>query len=91
MNFGLIRFLPQIIIWKYPSMLKTAELLGHTERVLHLSLSPDGGTLVSAGGDETLRLWKCFTPDPRRKRMAECNKVKKEQQGGIGAARGGIR
>ena len=34
---------------------RTAELLGHTERVLHTPLSPDGSTLVSAGADETLR------------------------------------
>ena len=45
----------EIIIWKYPSMERTAELLGHTERVLHLSLSPDGSTVISAGADETLR------------------------------------
>jgi len=53
----------------YP-MVKTAELLGHTERVLHLGLSPDGTTLVSAGADETLRLWKCFVPDPTKKKQA---------------------
>ena len=45
----------EIIIWKYPSMEKTAELLGHQQRVLNLSLSPDGSTIVSAGADETLR------------------------------------
>ena len=45
----------EIIIWKYPSMERTAELLGHTERVLQLCLSPDGSTLISAGADETLR------------------------------------
>ncbi|QQP42188.1 Cell division cycle protein 20 -like protein, partial [Caligus rogercresseyi] len=32
----------QVTIWKYPSMTKTAELLGHTERVLHMALSPMG-------------------------------------------------
>ena len=37
-------------------MVKVAELLGHTERVLHTALSPDGSTLLSAGADETLRL-----------------------------------
>ena len=37
-------------------MMKVAELLGHTERVLNTALSPDGSTLVSAGADETLRL-----------------------------------
>ncbi|XP_023339199.1 cell division cycle protein 20 homolog isoform X2 [Eurytemora carolleeae] len=50
----------EINIWKYPSMTKIAELTGHTERVLHLCLSPDTSTLLSAGADETLRLWKCF-------------------------------
>lgn len=39
-------------------MMKVAELLGHTERVLNTALSPDGSTLVSAGADETLRLVK---------------------------------
>lgn len=34
----------QLIIWKYPTMVKSAELTGHTSRVLHLALSPDGET-----------------------------------------------
>uniref|UniRef100_A0A1B6CXB3 CDC20/Fizzy WD40 domain-containing protein n=3 Tax=Clastoptera arizonana TaxID=38151 RepID=A0A1B6CXB3_9HEMI len=58
----------QLIIWKYPSLTKTAELTGHTARVLHLSMSPDGSTVLSAGADETLRLWKCFLPDPTKKK-----------------------
>jgi len=58
----------EISIWKYPSMTKTAELLGHTERILHLAISPDGSTVVSGGADETLRLWRCFNPDPNKKR-----------------------
>jgi len=58
----------EVVIWRYPQMTRTAELLGHTERVLHTALSPDGSTLVSAGADETLRLWKCFTADPNKKK-----------------------
>jgi len=50
----------QITIWKYPTMVKQAELQGHTSRVLHLAMSPDGTTIVSAAGDETLRFWKVF-------------------------------
>jgi cell division cycle protein 20 (cofactor of APC complex) len=46
-----------LIIWKYPSMTSVAELLGHEQRVLHVSLSPDGSTVVSASADETLRFW----------------------------------
>lgn len=57
----------QLIIWKYPSLVKTAELTGHSARVLHLAASPDGSTVVSAGADETLRFWKCFASDSKRK------------------------
>jgi WD40 repeat protein len=31
-------------------------------------MSPDGSTVLSAGADETLRLWKCFAPDPVKKK-----------------------
>jgi cell division cycle protein 20 (cofactor of APC complex) len=48
----------QISIWKYPSMYKVTELNGHTSRVLYLSMSPDGHSIVSGAGDETLRFWK---------------------------------
>ncbi|KAK9462527.1 quinon protein alcohol dehydrogenase-like superfamily [Lipomyces oligophaga] len=50
----------QITIWKYPSMRQVTALLGHTCRVLYLSISPDGQTIVSGAGDETLRFWNVF-------------------------------
>ncbi|CUM65602.1 uncharacterized protein PRCAT00003250001 [Priceomyces carsonii] len=50
----------QIIVWKYPSMQQLAQLTGHTYRVLYLSLSPDGETIVTGAGDETLRFWNVF-------------------------------
>ncbi|GAB2264971.1 hypothetical protein Dimus_000042 [Dionaea muscipula] len=54
----------QLILWKYPSMVKTAELTGHTSRVLFMAQSPDGCTVASAAGDETLRFWNVFgTPE----------------------------
>lgn len=50
----------QIIVWKYPNLQQIAQLTGHTYRVLYLSLSPDGETIVTGAGDETLRFWNVF-------------------------------
>ncbi|CAN7041499.1 unnamed protein product, partial [Brassica rapa subsp. trilocularis] len=50
----------QLTLWKYPSMVKMAELSGHTSRVLSMAQSPDGCTVVSAAGDENLRFWNVF-------------------------------
>ncbi|XP_036206295.1 cell division cycle protein 20 homolog isoform X1 [Myotis myotis] len=61
----------QLVIWKYPTMVKVAELKGHTARVLSLAMSPDGATVASAAADETLRMWRCFELDPARRRERE--------------------
>jgi len=50
----------QLSIWKYPLLNKTHDLCGHTSRVLHTALSPDGTRVCSAAADETLRFWKVF-------------------------------
>ncbi|KAK3018896.1 hypothetical protein RJ639_005101 [Escallonia herrerae] len=50
----------QIMVWKYPSMAKVATLTGHGMRVLYLAMSPDGQTIVTGAGDETLRFWNVF-------------------------------
>ena len=50
-----------MIVWDISkNYSKLANLKGHTCRVLHMSLSPDGTTVVSAAGDQTLRFWKVF-------------------------------
>ncbi|CAL1374547.1 unnamed protein product [Linum trigynum] len=58
----------QIMVWKYPSLSKVATLTGHSLRVLYLAMSPDGQTIVTGAGDETLRFWNVFpsmkTPAP---------------------------
>ncbi|KAH7447391.1 hypothetical protein KP509_01G104700 [Ceratopteris richardii] len=54
----------QIVVWRYPSMSKLAMLTGHTFRVLYLAISPDGQTIVTGAGDETLRFWTVF-PSPK--------------------------
>jgi len=41
-------------------MEKIATLTGHTYRVLYLAMSPDGSTIVTGAGDETLRFWNIF-------------------------------
>ncbi|KAI0115479.1 WD40-repeat-containing domain protein [Nemania sp. FL0031] len=50
----------QIVVWKYPSMSQVVSLTGHTYRVLYLAMSPDGRTVVTGAGDETLRFWQVF-------------------------------
>jgi len=50
----------QLTVWKYPTMTKVTELNGHSSRVLHMAISPDGQQVASAAADETLRIWKCF-------------------------------
>lgn len=59
--------LNQIIVWRYPSMQKLATLTGHSLRVLYLAMSPDGQSVVTGAGDETLRFWNLF-PGPRTSR-----------------------
>lgn len=58
--------LNQLTIWRYPSLRRVADLTGHTSRVLHLCMSTDGQTVVSAAGDETIRFWRCFPPNEDR-------------------------
>jgi len=41
-------------------MTQIATLTGHTMRVLYLAISPDGQTIVTGAGDETLRFWSVF-------------------------------
>ncbi|XVF23920.1 hypothetical protein REPUB_Repub13aG0081600 [Reevesia pubescens] len=47
---------------------QVATLTGHSLRVLYLAMSPDGQTIVTGAGDETLRFWNVFpsvkTPTP---------------------------
>lgn len=53
-------------------MKKLATLTGHTFRVLYLSVSPDGQTLVTGAGDETLRFWNVFPPVKEPKPISSC-------------------
>jgi cell division cycle protein 20 (cofactor of APC complex) len=60
----------QLILWKYgngSNLTKVKELTGHTSRVLSTACSPDGSTVVSAAGDESLRFWDIFGAPPSRR------------------------
>ncbi|CAN0921168.1 Cell division cycle 20.1, cofactor of APC complex [Linum grandiflorum] len=50
----------QLILWKYPLMVKLFETPGITSRHLVMAPSPDGCTVASVAGDEKLTLWKMF-------------------------------
>jgi len=50
-------------------MEKIATLTGHTYRVIYLAMSPDGSSIVTGAGDETLRFWNIF-PKSRSNRGA---------------------
>ncbi|KAL4468303.1 hypothetical protein ABPG72_015839 [Tetrahymena utriculariae] len=67
----------QIIIWNYPDLDKLAVLTGHTQRVLHLAMSPDGDTIASGAGDETLRFWNIN--DSQSKEHEIQNSINKSQ------------
>lgn len=47
---------------------RLAALSGHTMRVLYLALAPDGESIATAAGDETVRFWKVFDSKQAKKR-----------------------
>jgi len=58
-----------IVVWKYPSMRKLSTLTGHNLRVLYLAMSPDGESIVTGAGDETLRFWKVFPKSKKQNKL----------------------
>eukprot|EP01104_Vermistella_antarctica_P016107 TRINITY_DN5427_c0_g1_i1.p1 TRINITY_DN5427_c0_g1~~TRINITY_DN5427_c0_g1_i1.p1 ORF type:complete len:634 (+),score=104.79 TRINITY_DN5427_c0_g1_i1:209-2110(+) len=62
----------QVIIWSYPHLTPLCTLTGHSMRVLYLAVSPDGQTVVTGAGDETLRFWNVF-PSARASARANSN------------------
>uniref|UniRef100_A0A0K0E6E4 Fizzy-related protein homolog n=1 Tax=Strongyloides stercoralis TaxID=6248 RepID=A0A0K0E6E4_STRER len=59
----------QVIIWKYPSLQPITKLTGHQYRVLYLAMSPDGESIVTGAGDETLRFWHVFSKSNQQKHV----------------------
>ncbi|KAJ2228216.1 Fizzy- protein [Coemansia sp. RSA 518] len=58
-----------VVVWKYPLMQPVSVLTGHTKRVLYLAHSPDGQTIATAAGDETIRFWDVFPKHSASSRM----------------------
>ena len=65
----------EIVVWKFPEFTKIKTLEGHKNRVLYLTLSPDGEKIVTGSGantgasDGSLRFWEVFP------KMANCGKM----------------
>jgi cell division cycle 20-like protein 1, cofactor of APC complex len=57
-----------------------AVLTGHTFRVLYLAMSPDGQTVVTGAGDETLRFWNVFN---KRKDLGSAESILTSGAGSI--------
>ncbi|CAH8361921.1 unnamed protein product [Eruca vesicaria subsp. sativa] len=74
----------QLTLWKYPSMVKMAELPGHTSRILSMAQSPDGCTVVSIAGDEALKVWNVFgAPETAKKAVPKAAREPFSRVGGI--------
>ncbi|XP_067471296.1 cell division cycle protein 20 homolog B-like [Thunnus thynnus] len=43
--------------WEFPSLSSSYHLTGHSHRVLHLALNPDGTQIFSAGADQCVHIW----------------------------------
>jgi cell division cycle 20-like protein 1 (cofactor of APC complex) len=55
-----------IAVWRAPQLEPVAVLRGHSARVLHLAVRPDGNLMASAAGgpDGTVRLWELGAGGP---------------------------
>jgi cell division cycle 20-like protein 1 (cofactor of APC complex) len=56
------------------NLFQVITLTGHSQRVLYLAMSPDGETIVTGAGDETLRFWNVF-PKKEEKQANPSNLV----------------
>lgn len=62
-----------VALWKYPQMETVATLTGHAVRVLYLAMSPDGKSIATGAGDETLRLWSINDGTQARENITPLN------------------
>lgn len=55
-------------VWRTNGLKRVVQLMGHDLRPIHICLSPDSTTLVSASPDETLRFWRLYDTEMSSKR-----------------------
>ena len=55
----------------YSEFTSTTTYQGHDARIIDMAMSPDGTLVMTAGADETLRLWNCFEKDLTSKKKKE--------------------
>ncbi|KAJ1720271.1 substrate-specific activator of APC-dependent proteolysis [Coemansia erecta] len=79
-----------VIVWRYPQMTPIALLPGHTKRVLYLAQSPDGSTVATAAGDETIRFWDVFERPDRSARQPHAGLLGMQAAGRLQHLPGGI-
>ncbi|WBB60281.1 hypothetical protein O7599_32975 [Streptomyces sp. WMMC500] len=53
-----------IALWRLPSGESAGTLTGHAGNVTHLTITPDGSLLASAGREGTVRLWRLPSGEP---------------------------
>lgn len=49
-----------LVVWNYPNLEQVAHVTGHADRILYMALSPDGTSICTGAGDETIRFWNIF-------------------------------
>lgn len=55
-------------IWDSSTMTKQQTLMGHSKRVLYLAAEPDGQTIITGAGDQSIRFWKLKQPSKKESR-----------------------
>lgn len=65
-----------ISVWRTNGLKRVVQLMGHEVRPIHICLSPDGSTLISASADETLRFWRLFDNESIKRQTGSCVSVK---------------